>query len=140
MPNRSWVCPSRGVERFPEAQNPFTENGPELPEALPVLAINAKLNPPRSIDKFENVACPAALVTAVNAPLSVATEHGSGVLKMPLRLIATVVPGIGALLASVTCTTTGPPLRICPPTEFCRWLTKVTFAGTALPAGAIVTT
>ncbi len=39
--SRSWVCPSRGVERFPEAQNPCTENGPELPEALPVLARRA---------------------------------------------------------------------------------------------------
>ncbi len=105
-----------------------------------MLANKAKLKPPRSIDKFENVAWPLASVTAVNDPLSVATEHGTGVLKMPPRVIATVVPGMGALFASVTCTTTGPPLSVCPPTEFCSWLTNVMFAGTALPAGAIVTT
>ncbi len=76
-------------------------------------------------------ALPSPLVTPFNVPLSTALEQGGA----PLKLIATEAPAIGALLASVTCTRIGLPVRNCPPTEFCGAVRKVTVAGTEVPAG-----
>ncbi len=77
---------------------------------------------------------PFPLVMPFSAPLSTALEHGGA----PLKLIATEAPVIGALLASVTCTRIGLPVRICPPMEFCGCVRNVTVAGTAVvPAAKI---
>src|ERR1051326_377213 len=92
------------------------------------------------MDRFEKVAWPPRLVTALSVPVSAATEHGGGLLKMPMRVIAMVVFGTGLFPASVTRTTMGPPAKVCPPTEFCGWPTNVMLAGTGDPGGAIVMT
>src|ERR1700687_1763221 len=128
------MCEPRGTVVVAVGQEPFTLNGAETAEALPVLASSVYPSWPRAIERSGKTAWPARFVIPFNVPLSAALEHGGS----PLKLITRDAPTIGALLASVRCTRIGLPVRICPPVEYCGWLRKVTVAGTAVvPAAAM---